>query len=514
MTAATTHDVPEGLTVAAGDLAGDPARDLANGIAERIGDLRFDRMGEAGRDAWLRTFSAIDGAVAAGRSRALAAAVAGCPRKAAARSAELVQATGMSTAEARRAVRLSDTLDAAPAAAQALAAGDITPGHATALANGVPWLYRSGIGSDPALLDAARTQTVDEFATTVSTWTRSLDGDLDGRRLAARQHRERRAGWTVRSDGMVHIDADLPPDTGSMVTGALHALAEHLWRTEDGRPGGPDAVGTASTAGTPGPADGPDGPDGFDARALVRTTAQRQADALVELARRAGNPEAGGSEGATGRTPGRDRAGRPRVDLLVAVDLDAITLASEAHGQAGRSAGHRCGTADGVAIAPAAARRLACDAGVIPAVLGSDGDVLDLGRRTRTVGTALRNALVLRDGGCTFPGCDRPTSWCDAHHLHHWADGGPTDLDNLALLCSAHHHAVHEGGWRLARGPDAILGFESPSGRRFEVGPRGRPRGKPGGEPGGQHGGQHGGHPRGQPPMAGSDPWTPPAHSN
>jgi len=60
MTAATTHDDPEGLTVAAGDLAGDPARDLANGIGERIGDLRFDRMGEAGRDAWLRTFSAID----------------------------------------------------------------------------------------------------------------------------------------------------------------------------------------------------------------------------------------------------------------------------------------------------------------------------------------------------------------------------------------------------------------------------------------------------------------------
>jgi hypothetical protein len=59
-----------------------------------------------------------------------------------------------------------------------------------------------------------------------------------------------------------------------------------------------------------------------------------------------------------------------------------------------------------------------------------------------------------RDEGCVFPGCDRPLAWCDAHHLWHWVDGGPTDRANLALLCRAHHRAVHEGGWRLIRGPD------------------------------------------------------------
>jgi hypothetical protein len=63
-------------------------------------------------------------------------------------------------------------------------------------------------------------------------------------------------------------------------------------------------------------------------------------------------------------------------------------------------------------------------------------------------------ALAVRDRGCVFPGCDRPLSWCDAHHLWHWVDGGPTDLNNLALLCRAHHRAVHEGGWQLTRGPD------------------------------------------------------------
>ena len=458
-----------------------PADELAADLTAEIAGLRFDRMDEAERDTWLRTFTAIDGAVAVGRSRALAAAVAGRPRKAVVRSAALVQATGMSSAEAGRAVRLADTLHAAPAAAEALATGEITPGHAAALASGVPWLYRSGIQSDPTLLAAARTQGVDEFATTVKTWTRAHDGDLDGRRLAARQYRDRRASWTVKHDGMIHIHADLPPDSGSIVTGALHALSEHLWRTEDGRAAGPA-----------------DAPDGYDARALVRTTTQRHADALIELARRATDPaEPDGvpvdnvADAPTGS--GSDtrivsgRAGRPRVDLLVAVSLDALTA------EPPMKPGHCC-TADGVALAPSAVRRLACDAGVIPAVLGSEGDVLDLGLRRRTVSVALRNALVLRDGGCTFPGCDRPTSWCDAHHLRHWADGGPTDLDNLALLCSGHHHAVHEGGWYLSRRPDAILEFKSPSGRRFEVGPRGRPRG--------------------QPPVAGSDPWTLPAHLN
>jgi HNH endonuclease len=79
---------------------------------------------------------------------------------------------------------------------------------------------------------------------------------------------------------------------------------------------------------------------------------------------------------------------------------------------------------------------------------------LEVVRATRVVQPAQRSALAVRDGGCVFPGCDRPLAWCDAHHLWHWVDGGPTDLANLALLCRAHHREVHEGGWRLLRGPD------------------------------------------------------------
>jgi hypothetical protein len=82
---------------------------------------------------------------------------------------------------------------------------------------------------------------------------------------------------------------------------------------------------------------------------------------------------------------------------------------------------------------------------------------LEVGRTSRVVQPAQRNALAVRDGGCVFPDCDRPLAWCEAHHLRHWLHGGPTDLANLALLCRAHHRAVHEGGWRLARGPDGRL---------------------------------------------------------
>jgi hypothetical protein len=89
-----------------------------------------------------------------------------------------------------------------------------------------------------------------------------------------------------------------------------------------------------------------------------------------------------------------------------------------------------------------------------PTLGGAPSQPLDVGRSTRVVQPAQRSALAVRDRGCVFPGCDRPLAWCDAHHLWHWVDGGPTDLPNLAMVCRAHHRTVHEGGWQLTRGPD------------------------------------------------------------
>ncbi len=95
------------------------------------------------------------------------------------------------------------------------------------------------------------------------------------------------------------------------------------------------------------------------------------------------------------------------------------------------------------------ARRLACHAGLLPAVLDGTSQILDWGTSKRFATPAQRRALALRDGGCTFRGCDRPPSWCEAHHLIPWEHDGPSDLNNFALVCDAHHDLLHHDGWTI-----------------------------------------------------------------
>jgi Domain of unknown function (DUF222)/HNH endonuclease len=212
----------------------------------------------------------------------------------------------------------------------------------------------------------------------------------------------------------------------------------------------------------------------------ARSNSQRTADALAELCRRS-------LEG--GWLP---KAGGVRPQLLVTVDLDSLlgrsgavggelgwvgplepegcrrlacdgavtrVLVSRRPGDAGGGERPVPGDQRSLAQAPGPAQGLQADLRAAMAVLpptlgGAPCQPLAVGRATRVVQPAQRAALAVRDRGCVFPGCDRPLAWCDAHHLHHWVDGGPTDLGNLALLCRAHHRAVHEGGWQLTRGPD------------------------------------------------------------
>ena len=94
-------------------------------------------------------------------------------------------------------------------------------------------------------------------------------------------------------------------------------------------------------------------------------------------------------------------------------------------------------------ISAGQARMLACDAKIIPAVLGSKSQVLDVGAAARLFPTAVRRAIVLRDKGCVWPGCDRPAGWCDAHHVKFWANGGSTSFNNGVLLCRRHHSEIH-----------------------------------------------------------------------
>jgi len=180
------------------------------------------------------------------------------------------------------------------------------------------------------------------------------------------------------------------------------------------------------------------------------------ADALVELADRA-------LRGGDLPTQGGEKP-------TLVLTLDYTKLAAEVG----------TGTLDtGDHLPASTVRRLACDAKIIPAVLGGPSQPLDLGRAQRTVTTALRRALVLRDKGCTFPGCDLPPGWCDAHHLRHWANGGPTDLNNTVLLCPRHHHTAHHQNWTIRIAADGLPEFTPPPWIDPEQHPRRHHRHKP-----------------------------------
>ncbi len=166
--------------------------------------------------------------------------------------------------------------------------------------------------------------------------------------------------------------------------------------------------------------------------------------------------------------------------------------------------------ADGAMISPGELRRLCCDAELVPCVLGSASEVLDLGRSVRLVSPKLRRALELRDGGCTFPGCDSPPSRCEAHHIVPWYAGGPTALNNLVLLCPHHHGVVepprfHTGPppnrWQVKMGADGIPEFIRPAGLRGHPPTRAgdsAPGNRPGSRPGNRSGSP--GVARGDPP--------------
>jgi hypothetical protein len=126
----------------------------------------------------------------------------------------------------------------------------------------------------------------------------------------------------------------------------------------------------------------------------------------------------------------------------------------------------------GGTLSAAAARRLACAAGIVPAVLGGESEVLDLGRTRRAFSTAQKCVFRVRDRGCIAPGCDRAPAACDAHHQIEWTDSGPTDVANGALLCEFHHQQIHRQGWRVVPAPNGFPALIPPA----SIDPQRRPR--------------------------------------
>ena len=307
--------------------------------------------------------------------------------------------TGLRRGTATRLVRAARLLREHEPTAAALAAGAVTSVQVdtvAALTRNREDLYPA---AEAALLAVAEQVGADEFASVARHW-RSVADDALASVDAYAVHERRYLHVSKTLFATVRIDGELDLDGADSLLAALDALDE------------PES-----------------GVDGVPAR----TGSQRRADNLVQLA--------------AAFLAGSSTDARPAVSAGIVIDLD--TLLGTRRGLLGsRRELQHLGP-----IAQETALRLACDASVIRAVMAGRSEVLDLGRATKVVSPAQRRALVLRDGGCGFPGCDRPPGWCDAHHLRHWVQGGPTDLANLVLLCRRHHVLCHEGGWKLGAGP-------------------------------------------------------------
>ena len=237
------------------------------------------------------------------------------------------------------------------------------------------------------------------------------DADRDGIAERERTLRDRRYLRLVpQPDGMTRLSVLLDPESAAIVTAAVDAA------TSPRR--GVRFVDSADRR--------RDEAVALDDRSL----GQLAADALVELVRIG---SLAGSEEVLG-------AHRPSVRVHVtAADLDRRAGSGELEGQS-------------APVSLATVERFACATGLVPIRFDDDGQPLDVGRDQRLFTARQRIALAARDGGCRFPGCERPPSWCEAHHIEHWyRDEGRTDVADGVLLCRHHHLLVHDNGWRVAR---------------------------------------------------------------
>lgn len=289
-------------------------------------------------------------------------------------------------------VHTARRLGALPLTSGALADGAISYSHASLIAHtasevGDKW----DANAETILVDAAKELDPLTLRQVCEHLKHALDpdGSLD----EANENFEKRRLHLSQINGMFKLDGLMDQEGGAALRTALNALMSPPAADDD------------------------------------RTAAQRRHDALVELARQALDhghlPQVGGD--------------RPHISLKVSMP----TLMKQPGSQA----------ADlewGQPVPAETARRIACDAGVTTILLNGDDNPMYAFRTQRLVNGPLRRAVAARDGGCRFPMCDRPVDWTDAHHIQHWADEGPTTIDNLVLLCRRHHRQVHEGGWQLS----------------------------------------------------------------
>lgn len=323
---------------------------------------------------------------------------------------ELISHAGLSGREARALLARTNAVEVAPVFGHLLAEGLTTAAHLDALQSGLRAAAQNQaafLDHLPQLSDAAQSMPAGEFAALVRTTAQSVltDGGL------ATLDRQRRSTYLKiwnDAEGMVQLRGAFDPESGALLQGAINRRVEAIFH-----------------AGEP-----------VDVMPWVEPNDHRRAHAVVALAARSHTS-----------SPGSDDLGREaRAELVVHVDLD--TLAKGLHEASVRH------TEFGASLPVDTIRRLACEADIVPVVLAGPSVPLDVGRSRRLATVHQRRALEASYRTCAIHECEVPYHHCQIHHIDYWESGGSTDLGNMVPLCSRHHHAAHEGGWKLSLEPD------------------------------------------------------------
>ncbi len=335
---------------------------------------------------------------------------------------------GVSLSAAREKIRTAHALRETPAIAAAFADGRLSYSKVRALTRVVEY------GSEEVLLAYALDVTSAQVEERCREIRNANPDDSTAGAFRAWEHRSLTV-YRDRVRGMMKITIDVPIEDGEVIAQAIERAAEACDATN-----GLEFAAARKAAGVRDASEA--SPNGWLAQ---------QCDALLAIAKASlvgANPSAEGSADEDARS--RDGcAGGVADHYQVVVHVDASAL----RGGAGRSD-----------LPIETVRRLACDGNTVTVLEDERGTPLDVGRKQRTVSTPLKRALWARDRGCRFPGCHR-TRFVDAHHIHHWADGGDTSLENLVLLCTHHHRLLHEGGFAIRRDAQGEVYFRRPDGR-------------------------------------------------
>ena len=332
---------------------------------------------------------------------------------------------GITRNTANEKVRAALALEGLPLISDAMGRGEISYSKVRSLTRAAT------ADNESELLELARAGSAANLERLVRSW-KTLDRS-DEQRAERMRHRSRCLSVFPDEGGMYVVKGRLTPEVAAVLMRAVEAASDALF-----------AEHSAGHSKNDGERTEPE---------------QLRADAVGLLAERALAAGFGGDKAPVSGS----RAERYQVMLHVEPD----TVAEQ--GEPGMSE-----LEDGTRVSAETARRLACDAGRVDVRRDADGSVLDVGRRTRTVPSALRRALEARDRGCRFPGCG--LRFTDAHHIVHWADGGETVLANMLLLCRRHHRRVHEDGYSVCSDAHGQIVFFTPKGKAFaEVPPMPEP---------------------------------------